>query len=431
MRAKSLGSTWLWLVLAVLATSAGCSCSTDDAAPDSGAGDSATGDSGGDANNAMTDSGALDAGFCNDVTDVPETVDSDLTVGPGCVRINRTIVTEDATLTIAAGTTVLMAESGFLDVSPFGDGSALVAVGTEDAPVVFTSASAVPAAGDWQCVRLGGSGTTSEIRHAVFEYGGAPCDVTGNAFEGELLINSPALAVSDSSFSHSQTHGVLIQPLGAVSEFQNNHFENNTTAGVEIAAPQLLVLGTGLTFADADERIDIDTGFPLETEGTWLGQPVPFRALGTLSINDEEVTMGPGLTLQLNGGSVDVFTANLIVAGTAAEPVVFTSSASMPAKGDWGCVSFASVTGTPRFDHAIIEYAGNGVDCGAGNAFETGISATLESPLITNTTFRHIAGSAIRSVSCDMNAAWCMNSFDDVDVGPLTCDFGQVPTACL
>lgn len=415
--------TAAWLLVAMLA-----GCSGDDAAADSGTADTGTGDSGVDANDedAMTD-----AGVCPEVIAVPETVDSDLTVGPGCVRINRTIVTNDATLTIAAGTTVLMAGGGFLDVSPFGDASALVAVGTEDAPIVFTSAAAEPSAGDWQCVRLGGDATTTEIRHAVFEYGGAPCDVTGNAFEGELLINSPARAVSDSSFSHSLTHGVLIQPQGAVREFQDNHFENNTTASIEIAAPRLLVLGTGLTFADADERIDIDTGFPLETEGVWLGQPVPFRALGTLSINDEEVTMGAGLTLQLNGGSVDVFTGNLIVAGTETAPVVFTSSAAMPAKGDWGCVSFASVLGRPRFDHAIIEYAGNGVDCGAGNAFETGISATDQSPLITNTTFRNIAGSAVRSTSCDMNAAWCMNTFESVDVGPLTCGFGDVPTACL
>lgn len=422
MRVRS----WSWL-LAVLALTL-VACGDDDGgAGTGGAGTGGAGTGGSDADaSTETDAGEI---TCNDVETLSDTIDEDTTVGPGCVRIDRTIVTNDATLTIAAGTRVLMASAGFLDISPYGDGSALVAVGTASAPIVFTSEAASPAAGDWQCVRITGASSASEVQYATFEYGGDPCETTGADYEGMLQLNSAARAISNNTFHHSLTHGVLIQPEGNVRAFDNNAFADNEKAGLRVAAPQLLTLGTGLTFADTDDRIEVDSTFPLSDTGTLLGQPVPFRVPGNLDINNSaEVTFAAGVTIQFTGGSLDVFTGNLLVEGTAERPVVFTSAAASPLKGDWGCVTFSSVNGTPRFDHAIFEYAGNGTGCTGAN-YETALNAT-ETTVITNSTFRHIAGSAVRGYPCNVDA-WCMNTFESVDVGPLACDFGEVPTACL
>jgi hypothetical protein len=100
-------------------------------------------------------------------------------------------VMEPATLTIAAGTTVLMsndvANDGNLIVAP---GAQLVAVGTRDLPVVFTSsavgAGAAPKPGDWGCVALVGRapGNWGAADGGVFT-SGSPDDANnfpGNTF---------------------------------------------------------------------------------------------------------------------------------------------------------------------------------------------------------------------------------------------------------
>ena len=87
----------------------------------------------------------------------------------------------------------------------------------------------------------------------------------------------------------------------------------------------------------------------------------------------------------------------------------------------------ASVAGTPRFDHAVVEYAGNGEGC-TGADYETALDVP-PSAVVTNSTFRNIAGTAILSTDCNI-PDWCENMFEGVRVGPLACDIGQQPTAC-
>jgi hypothetical protein len=365
---------------------------------------------------------------CTDAETLPDTIDVDTTVGPGCVRIDRTTVTESATLTIEPGTTVIMAEGGFLGVATFGDNSALVSVGTESNPITFTSEALSPLEGDWQCVAIAGASSGTEIRYTTFEYGGDACDTTGAGYEGMLQLNSSARAVSNNVFRYSLTHGVLIQSEGNVREFENNSFSDNLEPSIDIAAPQLLVLGEGLEFADDDDRIEVNTTFSLASTGTWLSQPVPFRLMGGLAIGgDAQVTIDAGTTVELTGNSIDVFGANLIVAGSAAAPVTFTAAAANPIAGEWGCITFSSETGTPRFDYAVIEYAGNGTGCTGAN-YETALRVPA-SAIITNTTFRSISGSAITASDCNIDD-WCANTFEDVETGPLACDTGQMPTAC-
>jgi hypothetical protein len=392
----------------------------------SGKGSGGTAGAAGSGEGGEAGAGVID---CTDAELLPEDISTDTTVGPGCVRIDRTFVTNGAVLTIAPGTRVEMEAAAFLSVAGSGDNAALVAVGTAADPIVFTSAALDPAPGDWQCVRIGADSSASDIRFTTFEYGGEPCAATGADYEGMLQIDASLRGVTNSTFRNSSTYGVLIQPNGGVRAFENNSFAANEDAGIHVAAPQLLALGEGLTFP-ADDRIHVDTTFGLESSGDLLGQPVPFLIPSGFSIGGmAEVTIGAGARLEFMGGSLEVFIANLLVEGTEAEPVVFTSGLSNPTAGDWGCVHFSSVTGTPRFDHAIFEYAGNGMGC-TGAQHESAL-VVPETAVITNCAFADIAGSAIRtSGECNI-ADWCENTFEDtVEVGPLACDSGGVATAC-
>ncbi len=359
---------------------------------------------------------------CTDAETLPERIEEDTGIGPGCVRVDRTIVIDQAKLTIAPGTTLKFAPAGYLDL----ERAALSALGTEQEPIVFTSESDSPLAGDWQCVYLDRQSTDVEIRHGIFEYGGEGCDANGARDEGLLIIDGAARAVTNSVFRHSLTNGVRLLREGNVRTFENNRFEQNQVAPLRVAAPQILALGTGLDF-EGSEPILVDTTYQIDQTGTWRAQSVPFHIVGKLNIGgDAEITLEAGTRIELDGNSVEVYNANLISAGTAEAPVVFTSAFASPGPGDWGCVTIGSTTGTPRFDHTIFEYAGNGQGC-TGSNFEGALNVP-SSAIIRDSTFREIDGFAIQGRDCDPE--WCDNQFEAVKSGPLSCDLPEVATAC-
>ena len=358
---------------------------------------------------------------------LPRYVDAPLTVGPDCVRVARTTVRGAGTLIVAPGTTVLMESGAFLDTEGTG---VLQAIGTSTEPILFTSVATAPTAGDWQCVRLAGSRTTSEIRHATFEYGGT-CDND----DGMLQILGPARAVSDSVFRHAQTHGVRIEGDGEAAEFQNNAFASNGAASIHVAAPLLLTLGPDLHFESNADRIEVDTTYSLQSSGTWLGQAVPFRVMGFLQVGSDHLTIAAATTIELTGSSIRLGAGStLAVAGTEAAPVTFTSAFTPQAAGDWGCIEISD-NATASIDHGVIEYAGSGTLC-TGGRLNTAIRAPNStssggSASITNTIFRHITGTAVYANDCNATE-WCENVFELVEVGPLMCGTGtnRMPTAC-
>ncbi|MCO6411406.1 MAG: right-handed parallel beta-helix repeat-containing protein [Thiogranum sp.] len=127
---------------------------------------------------------------------------------------------------------------------------------------------------------------------------------------------------------------------------------------------------------------------------------------GTLYTVLGDLHVSTGVTLSIPAGVVIRFPANrelgvsgtLIVAGSASEPVVFTSAKPTPAAGDWAGIKInASATGV-AIDRARIEYATNGVSfTGTGGTLtnstiennNTGISITDASPTVQGNTIRN------------------------------------------
>lgn len=403
---------------AIAAVLVACGSSGEDTASAGAGGTAATGTSSGTA-------GGGGGGACELL---PEIVDTDTDVGPGCVRLDRTTV-KGATLTIAPGTTVLVEPSGYLSLSDE-SGSTLVAKGTEDDPIVFKSGAETPLPGDWQCIYLGTGASASEIEHATFAHGGQRCAATGAALEAALVVMAPVRRIAHVTVEDSQNHGVLIGPDAGVRAFEQNTFAGNGKASIRVALPQVLSLGAPNTFSDADDVIEIDSKFSLKGKGTWRKQAVPFRSSGFQISPDSEVTIEAGTRIELTGGSIDAFAATLNLAGTEDEPVVITSAQSSPQAGDWGCLVYSNASEiTPIIDYAILEYGGSGQGCLGSN--EPTLLWVPPSARITNSVFRHSEGTAIKtSGTCD-TAAWCSaNTFEDIAFGPFECGLSNEETAC-
>lgn len=124
------------------------------------------------------------------------------------------------TLTIEAGVvlrftpgTVLEVEHWTSDVEPAT--GAVIAMGTAERPIVFTSAADVPAAGDWVGLWFGSvPAASNRIDHAVVEYAGGECGCVGftctGADEGSVLFVSGVPAsgfVTNTTIRRGAGHG--------------------------------------------------------------------------------------------------------------------------------------------------------------------------------------------------------------------------------
>ena len=124
------------------------------------------------------------------------------------------------------------------------------------------------------------------------------------------------------------------------------------------------------------------------------------------------VRMRKGAALTLQGdGRTKPTNGSLVVAGTAAAPVTFTSDAASPAPGDWKGIWLEG--GAPadlKIEHAVIEYAGlvaetRGYSCGVPGGSGTDLAnqgalvIASETPItasfVTATTFKDSASNGV------------------------------------
>lgn len=153
-------------------------------------------------------------------------------------------------LTIEPGVTLRFHRDAAFEIDhysgEFPSSGALVAVGTADAPITFTSAEDVPAPGDWVGLWFGGVvDPATRLAHTRIEYTGGDCgcilltcnDLDG--FEGAVILSMPppAMFVSDSVIAHGAGHGFVLGYDGDNVAFaESNTFED--VAGCPATLPR-------------------------------------------------------------------------------------------------------------------------------------------------------------------------------------------------
>ncbi len=118
------------------------------------------------------------------------------------------------------------------------------------------------------------------------------------------------------------------------------------------------ILVEGANSFDGNETFR-DRGVPYRIRTTYTQLPAAVGGLNTLTIE-------PGVTIKLLGtdtafnlGGSNGHNVQLIAAGTAAKPIVFTSAADTPAAGDWGGIEWSGAPSTGNvMTFVTIEYGG-------------------------------------------------------------------------
>jgi len=223
------------------------------------------------------------------------------------------------------------------------------------------------------------------------------------------LSNAAFVAQSDLSVTHA-SDSVIAMPamaLGTAPDF---------VSGSDLQFQEIKVIEN----ANITDNLSITTHLPIhfKTDGVHVG------GLAPNFVPNVTLTLGPGVTMMFEGLTVppmvtfgDLGQANdknaaLVVQGTAAQPVLFTSAKSMRAAGDWAGLWLATSNGS-QIDHAIIEYAGGDASVGPGSCGPidpaihqrarntaalfvgdgTDVQYVPPAGLITNSTFRNNTGS--------------------------------------
>ena len=332
----------------------------------------------------------------------------------------------------------------------------LLAQGTVDEPIVFTSLSDdayggdtnnnadanAPGAGGWRGIYFNeSSGNSSIIDQCQIRYGGydyfdntkavtinncSPTITNTNFFNNSIAMGIQGIAaaptISNNSYEQD-TWAPIMMDLGAMPIFSDNTFVNNAYNAVGI---------TEKTYNEPSyvlPKLDI-AGF----------QNIAYITTGNITIGSETtLTIDPGIVIKATNTRNSYWTINgtLLAQGTESEPIVFTSlrddsfggdtnnnvDANSPAPGQWRAIVFNESSGnTSILDHCEIRYGGH-------DYFDNTKAVAIQnsSPTITNTHFyQNSIGLGI--VGLDANPIISDNTFEEDSYAPVAVDLGVTPS---
>jgi|GEM_PF-3991032 len=274
-------------------------------------------------------------------TDIPDRIDQDtvLTSSRSPYLVSSEVkVLEGAELRIEPGVEIRF-KKGETSIS-----GKIISEGTEDAPVIFTSAQETPQAGQWKGVK---AASGSVIKNSVVQYAGRggedAVSLSGDsALTDSVVINNGSSGVGIKA--RRETSGVLISgnnisdnggsgiyaSEGARADIVGNHVEHNAGRGISVPAESNMNLNTVLSNGLGD-AIEI-TGGEIKNNASWgkgeylLTGPVETELDGALRLS-------PGVTVKAEP-NVSI-TGKVIARGEGENNVTFTAADTSYGKA-WG-----------------------------------------------------------------------------------------------
>lgn len=333
------------------------------------------------------------------------------------------------TLTIEPCAEVLIAGGAAITVGATGK---LVAEGLATKPIRI---GARDAGKPFARLQASGGGTL-RLAYTTVEGGGDPengvVDITGAIYaqgEDQTAPTQPTVFVDHVTVKGSKSNGLLLHNgAGFAPGSQDLVVTGSAQYPLSIWARAVGTVPTGKYIGNAVDEIVLPAGGGAEAiheDATMQSRGVPYRVGNSLSqatlVVERQAPSSPGLaTLTIEAGvkvrvkkggviHVQRFVGSspaqgaLVVNGTAAEPVVFTSAEATPAAGDWRGIWFGLVPApSDKIDFARIEYAGGASASGSDACNAPGnndaairIFGLPSGPFVTNTTILESAGHGI------------------------------------
>nr|MBP7678076.1 right-handed parallel beta-helix repeat-containing protein [Thermoanaerobaculia bacterium] len=290
----------------------------------------------------------------------------------------------------------------------------LVAVGTPERPIKFTSNAATVAPRQWRGLYIEPqSSAGTRIENAVIE--GA-----GEGGDGGVMVDggAPALravTVRSNGASAIRVYGgaptiagcllqgsrdwdaVGLDAYGGTVTLTDTTITGNAGAAIALWAGAALEGLTGLTVADnAGGNIVRYRSTEIPTSQTWKSFGLPYVPDGSFYVRGAAspvLRIEPGVEVRFNGGAwISVgyqSPGGLVAVGTAEQPIRFTSNATTVSPGHWGRITFNAATAAgSRIENAVVE--------GGGYFSDGSVVVYAGTPVFRSVTFQKNRGSGLR-----------------------------------
>jgi hypothetical protein len=289
---------------------------------------------------------------------------------PKCTYIVKGIlqINNGKTLTFAPGTVILFDENQYHSQGGFqGLSASIVAKGTEQEPIIFTSAKENRAAGDWSTMQF----QNCDFEWCTIEYG-------GSIMRDEFAFFMTGFSGSG-SFKHCtlrESIGTGLNAAGVFTAFEHTTISSCGEWDSEYDYPMIVyskIDANAGTFRSSVKALEaMGEGIVINTakgvamdanvlqESTTLHKlncPYLFNSIYGLNVANCTLTIEPGVHLKIGESKYqddDSFTVRengvVIARGTAEDPIVIESTGS--GAGYWGGVAFYSGRGAG----CILEY---------------------------------------------------------------------------
>jgi hypothetical protein len=312
-------------------------------------------------------------------------ITADFSVTSDCkTKVKGTVtVDEGATLTIEAGAKLSFDAEAELMINH----GKLVAKGTDDAPIVFTSSSSTPAAGDWQGILFDQKTSSGVVLdHVKIEYAGK-----GGWSRGAITVYgevSPGrITITNSTFKNNATAAIANEhDKSTFAKVEGNTFKDNGGHSLSVSAAVLASVGAN----KFSEPVTVHGN--VTKSGTWPKTDQPFLIEQNLELRGE----GSAAILTLPEKAVLKFKAATHLwigggdgGGVVAKGVTFTSANATPADGDWEGIFIDEKATSTTFEDCIIEYAGQGGWSKAAVTYYGGAPSKFKNVKFKNCKFRH------------------------------------------
>jgi hypothetical protein len=306
-------------------------------------------------------------------------------------------VDNNAVLTIQPGTVIKFGASASLS---FGSSSnaTLIANGTAQKPIIFTSDAPAPAPGAWEGIYF--------LSHTLNNTSMSYCQISfagSNSTFGALNANGVDISVDHCSITNSASYGVwtyYANNYGGFSTFTNNTISSTAKYGIYIHAQKVGAIGTGNVITNTPGVL-INGDFKSSTATTWRNLGVPYIVDSEMDI-DGTLTIEPGTAFKFESAgwmAIGYYNATTFTAeGTAQAPITFTSNSSSPIAGAWrGFNIYDNIQTNSKFKYCIIDYAGSNSSNGA---FKMSGTSSV------NFSYNIIRNSSSYGIVCDADAGF-------------------------
>ena len=277
----------------------------------------------------------------------------------------------NGTLTIEPGVVVKFELGAYLEVG--GTNARLIAKGTADKPILFTSNSASPQAGDWRYILFAQGTIDSELEYCNIKYGGnstssGMIDISGNAL----------VSVHNCNLSNSKYYPIVANDGNGFVNFEYNTITSTVSHAMDLHGRNIGSIGAGNVFNTPENYgvlvSDNGAGYVYVTSSAlWRKLNVPYYV-------EKEVIVKGGASLTIEAGSTLKFMSGkgmrvgynsengtLIAKGTATDSIYITSASASPQIGDWKALDFQDGALDSELKYCSIRFGGSSNTTGMVN----------------------------------------------------------------